>query len=46
MVSYDVTSNSPTKHYDNYDDALEKFNLHWMKENTVINLKNTAPPKW
>lgn len=31
-VSYCVTGNGHTKHYDDYDDALEEFNLRWMKE--------------
>lgn len=31
-ISYCVLGNGPTKHYDDYDDALEEFNLRWMKE--------------
>lgn len=30
--SYCVLGKGPTKHYDDYDDALEEFNLRWMKE--------------
>ena len=30
-VSYCVIGNGSTKHYDDYDDALEEFNLCWMK---------------
>lgn len=30
-VSYCVMGNGPTKHYDEYDDALEEFNLRWMR---------------
>ena len=30
-VSYCVIGNGSTKHYDDYDDALEEFNLRWMK---------------
>lgn len=30
-VSYCVVGNGSTKHYDDYDDALEEFNLRWMK---------------
>ena len=30
-ISYCVLGNGPTKHYDDYDDALEEFNLRWMK---------------
>lgn len=26
-ISYCVIGNGPTKHYDDYDDALEEFNL-------------------
>ena len=26
-----VIGNGPTKHYDDYEDALEEFNLRWMK---------------
>ena len=29
--SYCVIGNGPTKHYDDYEDALEEFNLRWMK---------------
>ena len=31
-ISYCIVGNGSTKHYDNYDDALEEFNLRWMKE--------------
>ena len=30
-VSYCVIGDGATKHYDEYDDALEEFNLRWMK---------------
>ena len=30
-VSYFVLENGPTKHYDDYNDALDEFNLRWMK---------------
>lgn len=30
-VSYCVGGNGPTKHYDDYDDALDEFNLRRMK---------------
>ena len=30
-LSYCVSGNGPTVHYDDYDDALEEFNLRWMK---------------
>ena len=26
-----VLGNGSTKHYDDYEDALEEFNLRWMK---------------
>ena len=26
-----VLGNGSTKHYDDYDDVLEEFNLRWMK---------------
>ncbi|MEG0156985.1 MAG: hypothetical protein RR661_04975 [Anaerovoracaceae bacterium] len=26
-----VIGNGSTKHFDNYEDALEEFNLRWMK---------------
>lgn len=31
-ISYCIVGNGSTKHYDDYDDALEEFNLRWMKE--------------
>lgn len=30
-VAYCVLGNGPTKHYEDYEDALEEFNLRWMK---------------
>lgn len=30
-VSYCVVGNGSTRHYDDYDDALEEFNLRWMR---------------
>ena len=30
-ISYAVLGNGSTKHYDDYDDALEEFNLRWIK---------------
>lgn len=30
-ISYCVLGNGSTKHYDDYEDALEEFNLRWMK---------------
>ena len=30
--SYCVLGNGPTQHYDDYDDALDEFNLRWMRE--------------
>lgn len=30
-VSYCVIGGGATKHYNDYDDALEEFNLRWMK---------------
>ena len=30
-ISYCVISNGSTNQYDDYDDALEEFNLRWMK---------------
>ena len=32
QVSYCVLGNGSTKHYDDYEDALEELNLRWMKE--------------
>ena len=29
--SYCVTGSGSTEHYDDYDDALEEFNLRWMR---------------
>lgn len=29
---YCVIGKGKTRHYDEYDDALEEFNLRWMKE--------------
>ena len=31
-ISYCIVGNGSTRHYDDYDDALEEFNLRWMKE--------------
>lgn len=31
-ISFCVLGNGSTKHFDDYDDALEEFNLRWMKE--------------
>ena len=31
-TSYCVIGNGCTNHYDDYEDALEEFNLRWMKE--------------
>ena len=28
---YCVIGNGATRHYEDYDDALEEFNLRWMK---------------
>ncbi len=30
-VSYCVIGNGATKNFNDYDDALEEFNLRWMK---------------
>ena len=30
-ISYCVLGNGPTRHYDDYDDALDEFNLRWMR---------------
>ena len=30
-VSYCVIGNGSTRHYDDYDDALEEYNLRWMQ---------------
>lgn len=30
-ISYCVIGDGATKHYDDYDDALEQFNLRWMR---------------
>ena len=30
-VSYCVIGDGSTRHYDDYEDALEEFNLRWMK---------------
>ena len=30
-ISYCVIGKGATKHYDNYDDALEEFNYRWLK---------------
>lgn len=30
-ISYCVMGNGSTNHYDNYGDALEEFNLRWMR---------------
>ncbi len=30
-VSYCVIGDGDTRHYDDYEDALEEFNLRWMK---------------
>ncbi len=31
-ISFCVIGSDSTKHFDDYDDALEEFNLRWMKE--------------
>lgn len=31
-ISYCVIGNGATRHYDDYDDALEEFNLRWMQK--------------
>lgn len=31
-ISYCVLGNGPTKHFKDYEDALDEFNLRWMKE--------------
>lgn len=31
-ISFCVIGSGSTKHFDDYDDALEEFNLRWMKE--------------
>lgn len=31
-VSYCVSGNGPTRHYEEYDDALEEFNLRWIRK--------------
>ena len=31
-IAYCVIGNGATMHYEDYDDALEEFNLRWMKE--------------
>ncbi|WP_026496692.1 hypothetical protein [Butyrivibrio sp. WCD3002] len=28
---YCVLGNGPTRHFEDYDDALEEYNLRWMK---------------
>lgn len=30
-VAYCVLGNGSTEHYDEYDDALDEFNLRWMR---------------
>lgn len=30
-TAYCVLGNGSTRHFDDYDDALEEFNLRWMK---------------
>ena len=30
-TAYCVTGEGSTEHYEDYDDALEEFNLRWMK---------------
>jgi len=30
-IAYCVVGDGPTLHFDDYDDALEEFNLRWMK---------------
>lgn len=30
-IAYCVLGNGSTRHYDDYEDALEEFNLRWMK---------------
>ena len=31
-ISFCVLGNGSTEYFDDYDDALEEFNLRWMKE--------------
>ena len=31
-VVFCVIGNGSTKHYEDYDDALEEFNLRWLRE--------------
>lgn len=31
-ISFCVIGNGTTMHFDDYDDALEEFNLRWIKE--------------
>ena len=31
-ISYCVVGNGPTRHYNDYDDALEEFNFRWMRQ--------------
>lgn len=30
-IAYCVIGDGSTKHYDDYEDALEEFNLRWMR---------------
>ncbi len=30
-ISYCVIGDGSTKHFDDYDDALDEFNLRWMR---------------
>lgn len=30
-IAYCVLGNGSTRHYDDYEDALDEFNLRWMK---------------
>lgn len=30
-TAYCVLGKGPTRHFDDYEDALEEFNLRWMK---------------
>lgn len=30
-IAYCVIGDGSTKHFDDYDDALEEFNLRWMR---------------
>ncbi len=30
-ISYCVIGNGPTRHYEDYDDALEEYNRRWLE---------------